>query len=399
MIQPSDLHICIATEQNVANLIPALQYQAKEVWILETPEMHKEHSGRYLSDALKAHEVNSKLIPFPSDGIETMMETVDQIAIQLESADRLPIINITGGTKLMTLTLVQGLAAMLETSDMGIRVPLVYTDTQNQRLEWIQTENSVDDMQPVLELVDFLRVYGYHIKSTRKNNKEVRAKHLDIARDREHQTNEMAGAAHRFRHAISALNGAASKAANELESSRSADKLLIQRFDFKGAKKPELEYFSKLEDNGLLEYRQAQQQVEFMTEEAARYCAGGWLEEFVALKAEKAEINGSWDYNLEVQTAELQTPNEIDLMVVHNNRALVVECKTARPESGVAQGWLTRLGNLARRVGGRQATPMLVSTHKLAEPHVKRAQDLGVLLCHGPEVQHFARYLYKWLNS
>src|SRR5690625_2864948 len=191
MTQQSDLHICIATEQNVAPLMAALHYHAKEVWTLETPAMHKEHSGRYLSDALKAHGVNSKLIPFPSDAIETMMETVEQIAIQLESAGRLPIINITGGTKLMTLTLVQGLAAMLETSGKDIRVPLVYTDTQNQRLEWIQAESNADDMRPVLELLDFLRVYGYHIKSTRKNNMEVRAKHLDIARDREHQTNEM----------------------------------------------------------------------------------------------------------------------------------------------------------------------------------------------------------------
>src|SRR5690625_7374602 len=115
--------------------------------------MHTEHSGRYLSDALKAHGVNSKLIPFPSDAIETMMETVEQIAIQLESAGRLPIINITGGTKLMTLIPVQGLAAMLETSGKDVRVPLIYTDTQNQRLERNQTESGSEEMQPMMKLV------------------------------------------------------------------------------------------------------------------------------------------------------------------------------------------------------------------------------------------------------
>lgn len=398
MTQRPDLHICIATEQNVANLIPALQYTAEEVWILETPEMHKVNNGRQLADALKEHDIKSRLIPFPSDGIAVMTESVEGVAEQLDEAGRMPVLNITGGTKLMTLTLVQGLAAMLETSTEGVRVPLVYTDTINQRLEWLQPEIRTDDMQSVLKLIDFLRVYGYHIKTSRKNNRQVRAKHLDIARDRANQTSEMAADAHRFRHAIGALNGVASKAANELNKG-GAQNPLIQRLDFKGAKKADLEYFGKLEDQGLLVYRQAQQQVEFMTAEAARYCAGGWLEEFVALKAEKAGINGDWDYNLEVQTAELHTPNEIDLMVTHNNRALVVECKTAKPESGVAQGWLTRLGNLARRVGGRQATAMLVSIHKLGKPHVKRAEDLGVLLCHGSEVEYFARHLQSWLNS
>src|SRR5690625_1914011 len=48
MTQPADLHICVATDQNAATLNPALQYQPKEVWILEAPEMHKEDSGRYL---------------------------------------------------------------------------------------------------------------------------------------------------------------------------------------------------------------------------------------------------------------------------------------------------------------------------------------------------------------
>lgn len=47
------LHVCIATGQNLANLIPALQLRAGKVVILETAAMH--NSARNLEAALRAH--------------------------------------------------------------------------------------------------------------------------------------------------------------------------------------------------------------------------------------------------------------------------------------------------------------------------------------------------------
>ena len=35
------LHVCIATGQNAANLIPLEQYDARDVWILQTPAMRQ----------------------------------------------------------------------------------------------------------------------------------------------------------------------------------------------------------------------------------------------------------------------------------------------------------------------------------------------------------------------
>ena len=48
------LHLCIATGQNAANFIPLKQLQAQDIWVLETPEMQKQRSGKDLETALKA---------------------------------------------------------------------------------------------------------------------------------------------------------------------------------------------------------------------------------------------------------------------------------------------------------------------------------------------------------
>ena len=40
------LHLCIATGQNAANFIPLKQLQVQDIWVLETPDMQKQHSAK-----------------------------------------------------------------------------------------------------------------------------------------------------------------------------------------------------------------------------------------------------------------------------------------------------------------------------------------------------------------
>jgi hypothetical protein len=49
------IHLCIATGQNAANLIPIKQLDAQEVWILETPAMKAQRSGANLKLALEPY--------------------------------------------------------------------------------------------------------------------------------------------------------------------------------------------------------------------------------------------------------------------------------------------------------------------------------------------------------
>lgn len=56
------MHVCIATGQNAANLIPLEQYPAREVWILQTPAM-KTNAG-HLAQALKRDDRTVKRLDF-----------------------------------------------------------------------------------------------------------------------------------------------------------------------------------------------------------------------------------------------------------------------------------------------------------------------------------------------
>ena len=59
------LHLCIATGQNLINLIPALQLKASKVVILETPEMTAAASN--LKRALESHGIAVKRKAFDDD--------------------------------------------------------------------------------------------------------------------------------------------------------------------------------------------------------------------------------------------------------------------------------------------------------------------------------------------
>ena len=57
----NELHLCIATGQNAANLIPLKQLKATEVCILETADMKAKHSGFDLKTALTPYVPNIRL--------------------------------------------------------------------------------------------------------------------------------------------------------------------------------------------------------------------------------------------------------------------------------------------------------------------------------------------------
>jgi len=94
-------HVCIATGQNLANLIPALQLGARRVAILETPAMKT--SAQNLKTALVAHGIEVERHPFDDSTPERILASADEIATTL--GERALVFNVTGGHKLMTLAL------------------------------------------------------------------------------------------------------------------------------------------------------------------------------------------------------------------------------------------------------------------------------------------------------
>ena len=86
-------HLCIATGQNLANLIPALQLSASEVLILETPAMRD--AAVNLKRALEARNIAVRRMPFDDTSPETIKASAEGVAMEL-GVEPL-VFNATGG--------------------------------------------------------------------------------------------------------------------------------------------------------------------------------------------------------------------------------------------------------------------------------------------------------------
>lgn len=398
MISNHPFHICIATDQNVVNLIPAVQCGAQEVWILQTPSMARLKSGEHLADALRSRKIGSRIIPFPQDNPGEIRAAAADLAEQIDQLGRRPTINITGGTKPMALALVQELASQLNT-DPATSPDIVYTNTSAQQLEWLAREPVLQLMEARLEINDILRVYGYEHDSSR-NTRSGHDAWLGVAIERFEATQQVAQGIGRLVEHVSGLSGKASEALRALDK---GGKFQPRQSLDRVAGKSMTEYLDLLNHHGLLDHESGCD-IEFRSPEAARYCAGGWLEEFVAVQTDRVkqfglEIHGNWRANVFPKSAQGEVLNEIDLMVVHNNRALVVECKAARLDDDDINSWLSKLDDTAKRVAGTQAGRLLVSARKLTDAQRDRASLMGIGICAGADVAHFSRYLQHWMQT
>lgn len=88
-------------------------------------------------------------------------------------------------------------------------------------------------------------------------------------------------------------------------------------------------------------------------------------------------------------------PNELDAMVVHRNRALLVECKTGR-QTEKATDALYKLAQLRDRLGGSVGTALYLSAQDLADEHRQRAAEYRIEVLCGDEVVKFVPWLKAW---
>ena len=398
MNAPHELHVCIATDQNVVNLIGAVELDAKEVWILETPGMKAKKHGQHLSQALRSRDIRSQRIDFPEDDPAAIRDAAIKLAEALDEQKRLPVINFTGGTKIMTLALVQQLAELLDQGKES-RPSLVYINTRQRQLEWYSPEPSLQPMRQWLKINDLLRVNGYQHDTT-TSPASRHDKWLAIAEERFDTTRQIVNHfAQRKTASMNTVSFVAGKANLAISGGFKPDQSLSKRPD-----KTESAYLDLLNQGGLLDF-DAHGDISFRDPESAFYCAGGWMEEYVAIQASRInqfgkQINGNWRANLipfiEGENADVK--NEIDLMIAHNNRALIVECKAAKAEDENVNDWLSKLEELANRVAGNHTGRLLVSARPLSETQLERARLMGIGICCGQDLLQFSNHLQSWME-
>jgi hypothetical protein len=373
------LHLCIATGQNAANFIPLKQLQAQEVWILETPAMKAQRSGSDLKQALDPYVPTVKCIAFDDSTPQSICSAAARLANDsLDGRD--VVFHVTGGTKLMVLAIHQELTLL--TSGTGSYRTL-YADTQKQTIDWMGEKPTQEPMSDVLNLQDLLLLRGY-----RTTNNTLPAKDQQVAAARSAVSRHMGEKAEKLRGFFSTLAYKASFA--------SEGNGLTQQFDYPpGGGAADL---LKLGDkNGLLSWTPGYCEVTFADLDCARFFAGGWTEEYVFLKMTGFLKSPQYAINAKVIQNRTKTENEIDAIAVKNNRALLVECKSGKQSK--AQDSIYKLGQVVRQVGGLMARGLYVSAQQVGETDRRRAEEYGIDVLAGEELQDVNQYLRDWASS
>jgi hypothetical protein len=372
------VHVCIATGQNAANLIPLEQLEAQEVWILQTPSMRD--GAKNLETVLRREGRLIKRLDFDDSSPRAIEDSAQSVAEQLDG--RHVILHATGGTKLMVLALRDGLR-LVETG--AGKLDILYAETHKQQIDWLGSDARTEAMADVLDLRQMLLVQGYRIEGdSRHTETQQRASaRADITRD-------MGENAERYGRSFSALATLASRA---VESNDARD--LTQFFQYApGGSFGAL--VQKAHDKGLLRW-DSEDSITFADSDCARYFAGGWLEEFVFLKLTGLVKPSRFSSNLRITSANNNVPNEIDAMLVHRNRALLIECKTGRQTK--AQDAIYKLSQLRQQLGGSVATALYLSAQPVDAAVLQRAKEYKIEVLAAAEVSKLVGFLKQWLNG
>jgi Domain of unknown function (DUF1887). len=372
-------HICIATGQNLPNLIPALQLSARRVAILETPAMKT--SAQNLKTALAAHGIEIERHAFDDSTPERIRASAAAIATKL--GEQPLIFNATGGHKLMTL-------ALSEEMRIADELHLLYCETRHDRLDWLSPDAVTEPLDNLLKVEDFLLTQGYRITSRGERD----GYWANDAQQRETLTRKLGDEADKLARFFGTLN-------------RLADQCLKNEPDSPYQFEQELEFAPGGRNADVLELAQkhgvlswdGDTRLVFKGETAARYFRGGWLEEYAWIKLRGLRPH-DWSVNLTSQTLN-QTPNEYDALVAHRNRLLLIECKTTRfGRDGLKDAsYVYKLAQLAQQTGGSMSSSLLLSARPVSEDVRQRARDSRVDILAAEEVRTLPDYLRQWMQG
>ena len=141
----------------------------------------------------------------------------------------------------------------------------------------------------------------------------------------------------------------------------------------------------------------------FSSDDARRYLGGAWLEEWAWLAASDCGVD---DCRCGVfiqasnEGASDKDDNELDLIILHKNRLLIAECKTINWQGANGKqdilNKIDALGNHARGLYGRS---LLVSARVLDDDARRRAHVYGVTVLEAASLTGLKTQIRNWMGS
>lgn len=357
----NSIHLCIVSDQSLANIIPILQLKPASVALAISAEMQRKNAGKIIRDFLKTTGVNLIELPeIPSDfkGLqEYCLNTITDL--KANHPGKAIIYNATGGTKLMALSFVMPYAGDFD--------EVIYTDTEHHKILSISNDMSAKElpMQSVLDITSYLKAQGKTVRKVLSDspdfNQQITA--------RSEATDFLARHAVDLDSFLGELNKIVGDAARRKERS---DHYIIEtphntfNQKIRGHRKEALQLLAK---NNLLQWDEGQpESIYFHNPETIGYLKGGWLEEYAYLCALKsgAEYVGMNVTFTDDYAPKADIRNELDIVVLHNNVCLIIECKTRnfRKDEEKAHDVIYQMDSL-KRGAGSFAKSVLLSARPL----------------------------------
>jgi hypothetical protein len=366
------IHLCILSGQALPNLLPLCLHRPQRIALAVSGDMHKSVQPM-IATLLKvglitrAEDVIS-LPDMPDHDYSAMLAWARQqiSLIRQILPDHHLTLNATGGTKLMSQAL------SIACQEHPEYTSVLYCDTSHDSIEWLAPHIERAPLPDgLLDSASILKANGIERDEALSDDDYWRA---DVVA-RAELTRWLAGnAAGGLRGFIPVLNNLLYEVtAEQLPISRSFKQLFsnpVWR-----------EALRRLEAEGLLQLAEPISNTEtpgivVKDAHALRYLTGIWLEEYLWLCLRDAglkDVHCSQKISDHLDSQSDEKLNELDVVVGHRNRVLVIECKTADlTRAGAYNRMLDKLDSLGKRAGGLLTQCWLVAVRW---PHHSEAQQ------------------------
>jgi hypothetical protein len=392
------MHLCLVSAQLPANLIPILMDKPDLIGLVVSDATPIKNNALRLESILKQQGFTTTLFNHaPSAGIDDITAYAEEIQQDLMKycSDYEITLNCTGGTKFMSLGFIQIFQQTAE--------EIIYTDTANNQIEYLPARDGImPEPRPLHSVFDiplYLQVNRVPFLNAMSDNE----KWCETAQQRKKTSDALACNAEQLGFLFSTLNLFSSHARdNKKKCLKPLEQLEKDKSHYQEKPHPHiLNWLNRLQQVGLIYWDKENYAVEFTSYEAACYLGGFWLEEYLFNLIKALNPDDVRNGVRIKQTDRCQQTNELDILLVHNNRLLAIECKTLSMGTKYSNDneILYKLHSVSDDLRGLYGKTLLVSAKNPSPKVIQRAQCKGIALIGPDKLPLLAEKIKDWMET
>ena len=360
----------------------------EKITILSTNFMHNEGKTALLQQSLKQIcHIPVEVLDIPHGAEENNMLLIQDLIlnwINTHAAKDRFLFNTTGGTKLISIALDR--ASML----LPGRAECFYQSRDNN-LVWYQRQSDkiVYPMNSNLNLQQRVISRGYQIIDQYPIT-EISIEQLHYA---QLLINKMQNDFYKGRGFCSFINMLASISDDK-------NKLALRFDEMRDEQIEGLSELAQITNEHFFKFDAENKTISFCSEETRDYMKGGWLEVYAGYECFKAlvNLNPNAELSINVTLQKNDTPNEMDVMFIHQAHLFCIECKTAKTMAAeTAKDVLYKLTAL-QDFGGLNQKRAVVSLYSLKDYNLTRAENADIKIFQEKDLLNLSEHILKWLQ-